>query len=455
MTDSAAGSVLEQFQSGISRFAGQEDFRIGAELKFPLVEADGSAAPREGVESLWRFLVERGWHPQGEGGRLIGATRAGECNDTVGSSETGYCKTEFSLAHVANLADLEQTLAAVRGDLEAFSEVSGLHFLGCGLHPVTPPSARLKVHKERASVWGDIFRSNECIPESEGDDTDLFTVNAGSHVHVSLPPEHVIEAVNVFNGFASAQLALGGNGSVWRDAADSSHEAAGEAFWDWWVPARGRVGVPAERFVHLDHYAKVVAGMDLLYVRRNGGPLTFPKRPTLSEFLESGHITATTPAGETTEITPEKADLELHNSCYWFNARVSRYFTVENRVNEQQPPEDLLAPAAITTGLAAALPEACEVLKRYEWKDLVRARPQAYRAGLEGEVDGRPISEFAAEMLEVATIGLARRARGEERFLDGWRSRLRHGRTPAKENRDLHRKGGAAAIVKRRSLIGS
>lgn len=445
-------SITEQFRKGLARFAGSDRPRIGVELKLPLVQTDGQAASRDEVESLWRFLIDRGWDAQSEGGRLVGATRPGEQNETVGSSETGYCKTEFSLAHADNLLEIDDTLRAIRADLDAFHEASGLHFLGTGLHPVTPPSQDLRVQKQRASVWGDIFRSNAYLPASDGDDMDLFTVNAGSHVHLSLPPDQVLDAVNVFNGFAGAQLALGANGNVWRNAIDHEHVAVGELFWDWWELARGRAGIPPAAFTDLDHYARSVAEMDLLYVRRDGEPLTFAERPTLAAFLAAGRHPARTAAGETVEIIPEDADLDLHNSCYWFNARISRYFTVENRVHEQQPPEDLLAPAAITTGLSAALPEAREALARHKWKSLVEARPRACRRGLHAEIEGRSLHSLATEMLAIAELGLQRRGLGEERFLSNLHERLRDRRPPSDHNRFLFEKGGAPALVAGRSL---
>ena len=58
--------IVEHFVDGFRQAAAARDAagrRIGAELKFPLVDANGEAAPREAVNSLWRFLAERGWSP--------------------------------------------------------------------------------------------------------------------------------------------------------------------------------------------------------------------------------------------------------------------------------------------------------------------------------------------------------------------------------------------------------
>lgn len=447
--------ITSYFRQGLSKFGGENRVRIGAELKLPLVRADGSAASREDVTALWQFLIERGWNALTEADRLIGATCPGELNETVGSSETGYCKVEFSLAHVANLHDLSASRDHLLGVLQVFTEETGLHFLGCGIHPVTPPSAALRMKKERSSVWEHIYRSNEIIPTDQGDDMDLFTVNAGSHVHVSLSPENALAGVNVLNGFAPAQIALNGNASVWRGEIDPDHHSVSEAFWDWWKPAEGRVGIPEEPFRDLAHYADAIAQMDLLYVKRKSGALTFSKNPTLAAFLGAKSWPALSAEGQSVEISPEWTDLDLHNSCYWYNARISRYFTVENRVNDQQPPSDLLVPALLTTGLTAALPEAMETLKAYSWPDIVKARADAYRHGLSAQVGPTPVARMAKQMLEVARLGLERRGLDEAVYLLPLQERLSRGLNPSAESRRLVAESGLSALIEARTLASS
>ena len=143
-----------------SRTSGER--RIGAELKFPLVNADGTSVDRETVDALWAFLARRGWTPDVDAvtGKVVGARKPGERNDTVASCETGYSKTEFSLAHVANLHDLAKPVEKLTRELHSFSEERDAHFLCHGIHPVTPPSERLMMKKVRASVWDDVYPGN-------------------------------------------------------------------------------------------------------------------------------------------------------------------------------------------------------------------------------------------------------------------------------------------------------
>ena len=346
--------------------------RLGAELKFPLVTPDGSAAPESAVHALWDYLVERGWEAVRDAmtGNVIGAKKPGERNDTMASCETGYCKPEFSLAHVSDLHQLHRSIAELRAEIRFFSEQNDVLFLGYGIHPVTPPSKHLLMKKGRTSVWNKVFTSNQYVPEEDGDDLHLFTINTASHVHVSVPMDEAVRAVNVLNGFAGAQIALTANSNIWRGAIDKRYKCVAEKFWDWWMPDGERVGIPGEPFQNLHHYVQTVAGFRPVFVKRAGKPIVLQKYATFEEYFHNKRAVGIDHLGREVSFAPEKGDIDLHSSCYWFNARISQYYTVENRANDQQPPDALLAIAALTVGLISALPEAEEELASYEWRHL-------------------------------------------------------------------------------------
>ncbi len=271
--------IHDRFIQGLRSLADPEtntvDSRIGAELKFPLVNSNGSAASREMTQALWRYLADQGWTIELDSlaERPMGARRPGERNDSVASVETGYCKVEFSLAHVKDLWDLRGAIDELPGLLRPFAERNDVRFLCLGIHPVTPPSGRLLARKGRAGFWGKVFPSNRVIPPEEGDDYHLFTVNTASHVHISLPENEAIAAVNVLNGFAPAQIALTAHSTVWRGAVDPQYKCVAEKMWDWWKPAVGRVGVPLEAFSDTTNYVSTIAQLKPVYVKREGKPV--------------------------------------------------------------------------------------------------------------------------------------------------------------------------------------
>ncbi len=444
---------IEQFQSAL---AGRRDGsrRIGAELKFPLVKLDGSAAERETIDALWSYLAGRGWQPATDTvtGRVVGCTRPGEQNDHVAGCETGYCKTEFSLAHVADLNHLDHMVELLRAELAPFADRHQVRFLGYGIHPVTAPGKGLLLKKVRTSVWDKAVPSNRCIAKEAGDDVHLFTVNAGSHVHVSVGIEEAVRAVNVLCGFAGPQIALAAHSNVWRGKLDVQYKAVSEMLWDWWEPARDRSGVPLEPFTSLEHYADCIARMRPIYVKRDGMPIVLTQYDSFADYYAQATAEGHDLDGNPLRFAPAPEDLDLHNSCYWYTARISRYFTVENRVFDQQPADALTAPAALTLGLVSALDEAEEELQKYDWDALRAARESACRGGLAGQLDGRPVADAARHMLAVARDGLERRKLGEERFLEPLEARLQAARCPADDVAERFAAGGMEALIEARSI---
>jgi len=428
--------------------------RVGAELKFPLVNLNGSAASFETVCALWDYLKKRGWQPVEDTmtGKIIGAKKPGEQNDTVASCETGFCKSEFSLAHVANLFDLDRSVRALREELCPFFETHRVRFLGYGIQPVTPPSKRLLMKKSRTSVWDKVFGSNRVLPPEDGDDVNLFTINAASHVHVSVSQQEGIPAVNVLNGFAGAQIALTAHSNIWKGRIDPQYKCVAEKFWNWWMPDAKRVGMPEKSFEDLEDYIRTIARFRPVYVRRVGKPIVLTRYRTFEEYYQTGRAVGLDSVGREISFIPQKADIDVHSTCYWYNARISRYYTVENRVNDQQPPNDLICVAALTLGLVSALSEANEELSRYDWKDLRAAREAACRDALAGCVDGISLADLAERMLNLAWLGLRKRGLGEERFLEPREERLRKRTCPADDAARLFERGGMDTLLADRTL---
>lgn len=455
----AIDSLTDITYAGIAKITPDGDdvsaMRVGVELKFPVVNLNGEAGSESQVKAMFRHLVSEGFDPLIEDGdNLIGATLDGEMNETTAQCETGFCKAEFSMAHCGDLHAMSKQVEHLRRTLQPFTQANDIALIGCGIHPVTPPSASLKMNRQRAGVWGQIYRSNSCIDPEAGDDVDLFTVNTANHVHVNVAQSRVASAINAMNGYAPAAIALGGNAKVWRGEVDAEHTCVAEAFWDWWKPVAGRVGMPDRVFADLDDYLAYVASLPCLYVKREAGPVAIKNPMAMKDFLRADSVEATTLDGQTVRVQPDPKDVGLHNSCYWFNARLSRYFTVENRVFDQQPPDAMLAPAAMTLGLAAACEEANDKLRAYDWDTLRAARVAAYRDGLRAETNGMALHDLAKQAVELAHIGLDKRGKNEAEFLEPFEQRLAKGQNnPADDAAAIFDCDGAAALVEARRWV--
>ncbi|MFW6162175.1 MAG: hypothetical protein ACODAJ_05355, partial [Planctomycetota bacterium] len=125
---------------------------------------------------------------------------------------------------------------------------------------------------------------------------------------------------------------------------------------------------------------------------------------------------------------------------------------LENRVNDQQPPEEMLTVPALTLGILEALPECAQVLEGHAWPDLRAARDLACREALGAQINGVAVGDLAERMLAAAHQGLERRGKGEEQFLAPLWARLEEGRCPADDAAAVFQRGGVAALVKDRRL---
>lgn len=449
--------LYTQFMDGFRSAVASREFdgrRIGAELKFPLVNRDGTAAPLEKLQALWGYLAKHGWEAIRDPvtGQVAGAKQAGTYNDTLASCETGYCKTEFSLAHVGNLFELTESIDALRRQLASFTDEHDVCLLGYGIQPVTPPSKDLLFKKARSCFWDQALPSNRRIPREQGDDSHLFTVNAGSHVHVSIEPDEAAKAVNVLTGFAGPQIALTAHSPIWQGRRDEEYLCVNEKLWDWWKAAEGRCGVPLKPFGDLKEYVGTIESLAPIFVMREGQPILLPDFDAFGTYFNSTEATGKSLQGDVVSLVPKLEDLKLHNSCYWYTARVSQYFTVENRVFDQQPPDRLELPSALTLGLISAVDAAWEELSQYSWGALREARESACRVGLDGITDEFAIDELAGRMLEIAIGGLRQRRLGEEKYLEPLKKSLQQHTCPACEAVAIFEKSGVAGLVQQLAL---
>ena len=457
MKSPAASKIYEYLQLGLDRPKSASRQRIGAELKFPLVKQDnGCAVTLETINALWEYLGDRDWKPVIDplNHQVVGASKPGEYNDTVASCETGFCKVEFSLAHVGDLHALNQQIDALLTELLPFANEHQVSFLGYGIHPVSPPSAELIFGKQRTLAWDILFPEGEIINDKPRPGFHLFTVNSSSHVHLSVSSaEEAVGATNIFNGFAGAQIALMANSSVWQGQIDPEYQCVAEKFWDWWMPDEARVGLPSKSFTDIKDYGDAIANLRPLYVQRNETPILINHYPTFANYYDCSPAIGKYLSREEVVVYPESKDIKLHNSFYWFTARISRYFTVENRLWDQQPPGNLACPAALSLGLLTALPEAQEELSQFQWSTLKLMRETAMREGLDGQVEGIGLADVARRMLELAVLGLERRGLGEEVYLEPLQRRLASKQNPAIQANNIFNQGGIKALISTRDIL--
>lgn len=424
---------------------GDRSRRVGLEAKFCLTDSAGEAVAGEQLQYLFTHLETLGWKPVVDAhlGVFTGATIEWDGIPAVISTGTGHCKVEFAVPHAADLHTLESNFRRMVDDARVYTGPNGVHLLCLGVHPVTSPGPQLVQRKARHLFWDRVFTSGL---------VHLFALSADCQVHVDVSPSEAHMAVNVLQGFTGAQIALTANATVWNGIVDGEHLDVREAFWDWWLPEEDRVGVARKPFRSINDYVGRVASMRPVMVEREGVTLGIYEYPTFAGYYGGGKATAQTVGGEEIAVVPDVNDIDLHDTFNWFSARLSKYCTVENRANCQQPPDDIMAIPALTLGLVENLEESQSFLREYDWDMLRDFRLEAIKVGPRAEVDGLDVALICRGMLQMAKRGLASRGMGEERYLEPLWERLEERTCPALECRELFESGGTEALIERYSL---
>jgi len=419
---------------------------VGMEAKFCLTDSRGEAVSREQLEALFYDLADGEWNIMLDENLDVptGVTREFPACPAVITTGTGHCKIEFSVPYADNLHGLRFNMEMMLNDVKAYMGGRGIHLLCLGVHPVTEPHPDLVQRKTRHIFWNRVFESGM---------VHLFALSADCQAHVDVEPGEVHEAVNVMQGFAGAQIALTANATVWQNRIDSDHLDVREAFWDWWLPEEERAGIAPAPFRSLEDYVNRLASLRPVFVERDGENLGIYHYRDFREYYSSGDAAeGITPQGDIVPIYPERKDIDLHDTFNWYTARLSRYCTLENRANCQQPPEDIMTVPALTLGLMENLGEALVFLADYDWSALRACRTEAISVGPKAKGRGFNVRELCRAMLEIAQNGLTIRRKGEEEFLAPLWRRFEVETCPALETRRLHQEGGIDSILERYSL---
>lgn len=419
---------------------------VGMEAKFCIADPQGRGVNGACLQGLFRGLEEKGWTPSVDSnlGIPTGAKKDGLPCPAFISTGTGHCKVELSVPYGKTLQELESNFLSMTGDAKCCADAQEIEFLCLGVHPVIEPHPSLVQKKERHIFWDQAFHTGL---------VHLFALSADCQVHVDVEAEEVHKALNVFQGFAGAQIALTANATIWKEAVDPEYLDVREAFWDWWLPDEERAGVVSVPFASLEDYVERLASLRPVFVERGGRSLGIYHYASFRDYyLSSGKAWGISAERERVPLEAQEKDIDLHDTFNWYAARLSRYCTVENRANCQQPREDIMAVPALTLGLMENLDGALSCLDEYDWSSLRRSRSQAMRTGLETTVDGNPLSRLCRSMLEIAQKGLASRGCGEETYLAALWERLEGERCPAAEARNVFREGGLQALLERYSL---
>ncbi|TPE50465.1 glutamate--cysteine ligase [Amaricoccus solimangrovi] len=407
-----------------------EDWRIGTEHeKFGYTIADHKPLPYEGAASILTMLSglrdRFGWAPVEEGGKLIGL----EKNGANVSLEPGG-QLELSGATLRTIHETCDEVNAHLREVKAIADEVGAAFLGLGAAPewtadempVMPKGryALMTRYMGQVGSHGTQMMYRTCTVQvnldfaSEADMVKKF--------RVSLALQPVATALFACSPFFEGKV----NGwqswraRIWRDT----------------DPARtGMLPFVFEDGMGFERYVDYALDVPMYFVYRDGRYIDALGQ-SFRDFLR-GELPAL--PGE----KPTLSDWADHLTTIFPEVRIKKF--MEMRGADGGPWRRLCALPALWVGLlydTAALDGAWDLVKGWSAEERDRLRHDAAKDGLRATMpDGRPLRDFARDVLAVAEAGLRARARpgagglmpDETHFLNALQEIVESGQTQADE----------------------
>jgi glutamate--cysteine ligase len=399
-------------------------FRIGAEAeKFAVVERTGAPLDyAHGVVRIFGALEKLGWVPERETeeGPVIALRRGAASITLEPGAQLELSGTALDDLHAVG-SELDQHLAELAG----VSRDLGLAWLSAGFHPLARQSELPWVPKIRYGVM------REYLPTKGRAAHDMMRRTATVQANFDFSNEEdALRKLMVSLRLSPLIHALTANAPFNERRVSPLRSVRGDV-WLNMDPSRSGLIAPLwkkERPTYRD-YVEWALDSGMFLVKR-GERVIQNTGQSFRGFLQSGF------RGERATL----ADFRLHLNTLFPEARLKN--TLEVRACDAQPGDLGLAVPALFTGFMydeTALGQAETLSRRFDLETLEKARPALVQKALKASIGADPAADLAVRLLEIASEGLARRARidaegrDERRFLDPLVALVSEGRCPADE----------------------
>jgi glutamate--cysteine ligase len=345
----------------------------------PLAATDG-----QGLQELLDFLVGRGWLAESDEGRIVALRRGGQ-------------KLEFSTGPAERVDELLNQEREHLAEIEPWCRAAGIGWCGIGLHPLLGPDEISGWMKPRYRAMWEYFGS---LDKSLGH----WMMKATASIQVAMDFDHAADLalkVNVAARLIPILTALFANAPI-RQGREAGWLSFRAEIWRRTDP--DRCGLPDCFFdwnFEAADYVRYALDAPMIFVYRDGRCHRTDERLSFRRFLDQGW-SGTSPCEE---------DWDLHLSMLFPDIRLRHY--LEFRCFDRQ--QGLLTYSA--PALLKALLYSPEMLRFWARRlqnvsatECRAAMAEAASRGLSGELVGRPIGDWAAELTESLRLNVQSRA---------------------------------------------
>jgi glutamate--cysteine ligase len=380
----------------------RDKWRIGAEHEKFAFHLDSLRRPTyegpDGIEAMLVGLERFGWKPYTENGKIIALLK----NGASVTLEPGG-QFELSGAPLETVHDICDETGQHLEEVKAVASEIGLGFIGLGFSPLWTREETPIMPKGRYNI----MRSYMPKVGKLGLDMMLRTCT----VQANLDYESEADMVLKFRTSLALQpiaTALFAN-SPFIEGKPSGFLSARANVWTDTDPDRtGMLDFVFEDDFGFERYTKYALDVPMYFVKREGaanGGYIDASGQDFKAFLR-GELPAL--PGE----LPTMDDWADHLTTLFPEVRLKKY--LEMRGADAGPWGRLCALPALWAGLLydqASLEAAWELVKNWSSADHNALRGMAAKTGLKGEIAGRPVKDWAMDVLKIAKAGLKNRNR--------------------------------------------
>jgi glutamate--cysteine ligase len=380
----------------------RSEFRVGTEgEKFGWLKDVGAPLPYSGPRSVQTILSELaarfGWQPESEqpGGEVIALLRG---QSSVTLEPAG--QLELSAAPHASIHETQREFQQHFKELHEIGDPLGIVWMSLGFHPFAKHEDLPHVPKARYAIM------ERYLPSRGSRALDMMRRTATVQANLDYASEaDAVRKLRVGLALQPIVTALFAN-SPFIEGSRSARLSERADVWLHMDPDRtGLLPFAWERDMSFQAYVDWALDVPMFLIKR-GNQVTANTEQTFRTYLREGR------AG----FHATRTDWKTHLNTLFPEVRLKN--TLEMRGADAQSGELLCALPALWKGLLyddAALAKAESLISPLSATELERLRPEIAVSGLATTLLDKPLSTWAAQMLEIARDGLQRLAVTNER----------------------------------------
>lgn len=461
---------------------------ISVEHELPAIRlGDTSGVLPEVFTGLWDDLLRSGWYREAEfavARRVRNPHPDAQKPIQVITTDTGPT-IELVPCPSESIREIERQLAVLRSVVIPRLHSLGIGLLGSGVHPfLGTTEAEYACYRTPRKAY------DYAVRERGWKHRSILNIAAMQEV-IDIPVANAPRYVALMHRLAGIFLFLNRNDPDFRTFNRSGVLSLRPSAWRNQVPNTGKfgsdqymVGVPTAEVGTWREYLRLLWQKHRMFMlgTKCEGLIYIPEHPTFAAFILSPPTRgwrARNIAGRDVQVMPTMEHVSQTDWSYMGFARlrifwkeetqlpdliaayqsgedhIAAFMTehvkkvlLENRSSAAPPPGEEMCSLAFLAGLVESFGAVEEYVRRKPyafWRDLVRA---AESVPLSGNVQGIPVVEILEDLLALSSAGLARRARGEGKYLDPLHQRIRDQQSPAERMHKLCAANGIEAVVK-------